>query len=53
MSHHHEPQSFFDPKTAREHIQEDSQAWRGITGLLITIVSVGVVLIFTCAMYLL
>ena len=36
--------SSFDQETQEQQMQEDSHAWRSVTGLLLTIIAVGVTL---------
>jgi hypothetical protein len=34
----------FDERVRGEHLEDDSAAWRGVTGLLLTIISMGLCL---------
>lgn len=44
------PTSFFSAQTHKELRDEDSQAWTAIVGLLLGIISMGVVLAIVCVL---
>lgn len=40
----HAADKHFDDHESQQHLSEDSEAWNGVTGLLIFIVSIGLIL---------